>query len=475
MEMETTFEEDLAAIKQRAAQKRALASMPAEQDPRAMAAHAQAGAGQGTREAGGSSTGASQMAGAGRAGAATVGWVKNLPKNLAKGTLDAAVNTLRTASDLADTFADLHTVPDDSELPDPANPGLTMEQGQQARLRDEADDAHLDADVAYDKWRMSLNENDDLSDSITQGIAQFSVPFTAWTKAMGGLQGLKTMQKVLKLGVAEGTTAATAWAPHDGRLADLVDMGRQSETKFGEALNAVTPDGSLMNAYIDYMTERDGESAMEGRFKNAVDSLAGSAVVAGFIKTAGLTFRAARNLPDALKQNPVRPGSLKSQKGNLNLSLMDDEPRHVPLGNVTDSHTGSVLDDEFVVPGSQVITVKNGDKPAGFIAFKEADDGSLQINRAKVAAESQGQGLGKKLLLEALTYAEKVGRQLTSDTSVTVAQLRVYEALQRKGKIKVTYSDPAAVEAALKTADARVPVRGKGGKPVVTSIERIKE
>jgi predicted GNAT family acetyltransferase len=159
----------------------------------------------------------------------------------------------------------------------------------------------------------------------------------------------------------------------------------------------------------------------------------------------------------------------------LDLSLVDSQPRHVPLGNLADSHTGSILDGEFVVPGSQVITANVKDKPAGFIAFKEADDGSLQINRVKVADENRGQGLGKKLLMDALDYAEKAGRPLVSDNTVTVSQLRVYEALQKAGKIKVTYSDPAAVEAALKAADPRVPVKGKGGKPVVTKIERVKE
>jgi len=133
-----------------------------------------------------------------------------------------------------------------------------------------------------------------------------------------------------------------------------------------------------------------------------------------------------------------------------------------------------VLDNEFVVPGSQILTANVKGKPAGFIAFKEAEDGSLQINRAKVADEHRGQGLGKKLLLDALDYAEKVGRPLSSDNTVTVAQLRVYAALEKAGKIKVTYSDPAAVQAALTSGDARVPVKGKGGKPVAT-IERVKE
>jgi predicted GNAT family acetyltransferase len=399
----------------------------------------------------------------------TVGWVKRLPKNVGLGMLDAAVNTANFVNDALDTAGD-HLSPEDKSpaaLRDKAE--LDYQDAAYAQAK-----GLVDPEVAYRGWRDTLRSDDHLSDSLTQGVAQFAIPFMAWSRAAGVANAGSKLATVTRASAAEAATLATAYAPHDPRIADLAELGRHSEGRLGDALRTISPDGSLVNDYINYMTERDGETAMEGRFKNTIDGLVGSAATAALLKTGATALKAARNAPEVIGGAQLK-GPLAKQKGMLDLSLVDSEPRHVPLGNVADSHTGSVLDGEFVVPGSQVLTAKADGKPVGFIAFKEADDGSLQINRTKVADENRGQGLGKKLLMDALDYAEKVGRPLTSDTSVTVAQLRVYEALQRAGKIKVTYSDPTSVQAALATADPRVPVKGKGGKPVVTKIERVSQ
>lgn len=435
--------------------------------------------------AGGANPMASRVQGAGEALAAsplgqvgeklrdTVEWVKRLPKNVTLGVMDAAVNTANFVADVWDKTGEASLIPNDSNLQDPAHPGMTYNESQMLRRREASDDKpEFNTEDAYNAWRDTLRSDDHLSDSLTQGVAQFAVPFMAWSRAARVSQGGTLFAKAGRAVAAESATLATAYAPHDPRIADLAELGRHSEGKLGDALRTISPDGSLVNDYINYMTERDGETAMEGRFKNTVDGLVGSAATAALIKSGATALKAARNLPGVIASRELK-GPRAKQRGSLDLSLVSSEPRHVPLGNVADSHTNSVLDGEFVVPGSQVLTVNAGGKPAGFIAFKEAEDGSLQINRTKVADENRGQGLGKKLLMDALDYADKVGRPLTSDTSVTVAQLRVYEALQRAGKIKVTYSDPASVQAALAAADPRVPVKGKGGKPVVTKIERV--
>ncbi|MCE5292914.1 MAG: hypothetical protein LLG14_27275 [Nocardiaceae bacterium] len=228
-------------------------------------------------------------------------YVRNLPSNINLGLLDAAVNHARSVFDSLDLVGEGMTIPDDSDLPDPAHPGMSYRQSQMLRRREASDDgADPDFDHAYKVWRAQTSEDDSVGDSLTQGIAQFAIPFMGWSKAMGVARGAPMLQNMVNAAAAETITASTVLDPHAGRMADLVELGRHSEGKFGELLNRVSPDGSLANNYIEYMTERDGESEWEGRFKNSVDSLATSAAVAGLIKGGASTFKAARKVPEKL-------------------------------------------------------------------------------------------------------------------------------------------------------------------------------
>jgi hypothetical protein len=149
-----------------------------------------------------------------------------------------------------------------------------------------------DAALAFRNFLASKNEN--AGDVITRTTAQFFVPFLGWSKALGLAKATTTIGKAAGAATAEAATMATVFDPHEGRLADLLAFGKQTEGKFAEALNAIAPDGSALNAYIDYMTDRENESEAEGRFKNVVDGLAGSAAVAGLFKVAATTFKGAR-------------------------------------------------------------------------------------------------------------------------------------------------------------------------------------
>lgn len=442
-----TLEQDLANIKAAAAQRRAEAAIPQVEH-----VGGTGGPGIGSMLESGADAFAESPIGKAAMGlkAAVDGtgrWIKNLPKNLSLGALDAAVNSVGAAFDLAEASVFPVSHPEVFKA------------------------ARAPVEGPYNEWRASLREDDSMSDALTQGVAQFTVPFMAWARATGVSSKLGLGANFVRGMAAEAATTGTAFGPQDGRIADLVDLGRHSEGRLGDVLRQVTPDGSAANAYINYMVDRTGDSNVEARFKNIIDNAVPSVALAGFLKAGAATFKMARNLPAEMAKNPVMPGSRRSQRGQLTLSL-DSQPREVPLGNVTDSHTDSVLDGEFVVPGSQVLTSSVDGKPAGFIAFKE-EGGTLQINRVKVADELRGKGIGKQLLLQALDQAEAQGKKLVSDNTVTVAQLRVYESLSKNGQIRITYSDPEAVKAALAAKDSRVPVKGKGGQPVVTSIERI--
>lgn len=104
-----------------------------------------------------------------------------------------------------------------------------------------------------------------LTDSVIQGVAQLAVPFAGYSRALSMFHGAANMF------AAGAVTDATALAPHDMRMADLFALGRHTEGKLGEALNALSPDGSALNAYVNYLADRGNESEAEGRFKNVID------------------------------------------------------------------------------------------------------------------------------------------------------------------------------------------------------------
>lgn len=381
----------------------------------------------------------------------------NLPKNIGVGVYKAIFNTLDTASDLIaeqNPMGMAAKAVGGEELRKMVSPSLSEQYPEvMGALR-----------TFTDQWE----RNDTLGDDITQGIAQFTVPFMGYMKLLGGVRAGSAVAQIGKMATAEAVTAGSAFDPHDGRLADLVKLGQESETRFGDVLRTVAPDGSLINSYIDYMTSRNGttpderrngvtESENEGRFKNMVDSLTGSAVIAGVLKGAAVAYKGLRHSMEGLV--PSSDGKLiPKQKGSLGVrENVQDQP----------------VKDEFIMPGSTVITVGPEGKPEGFISFMPGGEG-LQINRSKVNDASLGQGRGKELLLAAAEYADRAGKPLNSDDTVTVAQLRVYESLAKSGKITFTYSNPEAVKIALANGDPRMPVKG-AGKPVVKNIKLVKE
>jgi hypothetical protein len=212
-------------------------------------------------------------------------WMMKLPKNIGVGMLDAALNTADFAEDV---MPGAHVV---KAATDAIAPGM--------------DQAIRQAIVGF---RDYLAEGSNTADQITQGIAQFAIPFTGYAKGLSAFQtGISFGQKVLRAGTAE-VGANKAFDPHTTRLADLIEVGREAENKFGDALRAVSPDGSLINRYISWMIDREDEGEAAGRFKTDVDSLVGSAAIGGLFTVAGKSFRALRNLREAPK--PVQTANL---------------------------------------------------------------------------------------------------------------------------------------------------------------------
>jgi hypothetical protein len=244
-------------------------------------------------------------------------WVMNLPKNISVGLFDAAVNTIRSVGDLAGAMdSGAKAQNREARMADPngliggdPNAGLEGKTPQQLRekhLAEPVSPIHSAVSDAVMSFRDSFAQSSDTPDQVTQGIAQFALPLLGWTKLLGGLSGASKIGTIAKAATAEAATVATAFDPQAPRAADLVQMGKTVEGKLGDSLNAIAPDGSALNAYIDYMTDRSDEGAVEGRFKNVVDSLGVSAAAAGLLKVGANTIKFAHGLPEYIAENAGR-------------------------------------------------------------------------------------------------------------------------------------------------------------------------
>lgn len=150
------------------------------------------------------------------------------------------------------------------------------------------------------------------SDEITQGVSQFALPFMAWTKLLGGVSAGGKLMSMGRAVAADAATSMTVLQPHDPRMADLVALGKQSEGQLGQVLNTIAPDGSLINKYIDYMTDRTNESEAAGRLKNALDSFTMGAAVTGVLESGIVGMKLGRQVLES--QPRVGPGA---QMGHL--------------------------------------------------------------------------------------------------------------------------------------------------------------
>ncbi len=136
--------------------------------------------------------------------------------------------------------------------------------------------------------------------------------------------------------------------------------------------------------------------------------------------------------------------------------------------------------DEAIIHGSTVLKVSDKGQDIGFIALKKNEQGQLQIHRIKVADELQGKKApgeirpGQALVRKALDEAERTTTPLVGDSTMTVAFLRTLQSMERKGEIEVRYTNPTAVEAALKRGNPREVVKGEKGQLVADLITRKK-
>lgn len=262
-----------------------------------------------------------------------VDWLLDAPKNIGIGAYRAVVNTIDTAADFGAAAVEANANALAGKTPKLVD-GAEQEERIKVQSLSEAHPELMQSVYGMaDEWSYGNQIEDDL----TQGISQFTLPFTGWLKALGGMKAASTAGKVAVAAGAEAATAGSAFAPHDARFADLVQMGRQLDTRMGEMLRQVAPDGSLVNRYIDYLTHREGEGEWEGRFKNVVDSLGTSAAVAGFLKSAGISYKAAKQgIEESLT---VPSGGRTAQRGSFSLRPIKQSKEVLPGYSVEEGGT----------------------------------------------------------------------------------------------------------------------------------------
>lgn len=98
----------------------------------------------------------------------------------------------------------------------------------------------------------------------------------------------------------------------------------------------------------------------------------------------------------------------------------------------------------------------------GFIELNYPDATTAQIKLTEVSESLRGRGLGQQLVEQAYAEAQRTGRVLVSDRAVSDMQLRVYDALARKGWTFDTNSNIERIEGG---------VRSNEGLPIFTNIK----
>ena len=231
-------------------------------------------------------------------------WLSSLPRNVTVGVLTAAVNTADQIGRMTTAVADAAHIPE--------TPKENVVDAGYAKFRQSVLD-----------FRNDLAKDSTTSDEITQGISQYAVPALALTKLIGGIQGATALGTAARVATVDALTPALASAPHDPRFTDILALGKHTEGKFGQALNYLAPDGSLLNKYIDWMTDRTDESDFMGTVKNVVDNLsmsaAGAAVFVGAAQALKGYGAVAKYTAENAGKGPA-PGGMVAQRGSLGVA-----------------------------------------------------------------------------------------------------------------------------------------------------------
>lgn len=203
-------------------------------------------------------------------------FLMRLPRNITVAVMDAAMNTI-DAVDSASRQAEANLIQKEATSGEKPLPRF---EPQALRERPQEDLVSPELMDAGRQLRGDLAKGGTLPDQLTQSAAQFFIPFTGWLKSLGGFQRAGALGKIGLSATAEVGTMMTAFEPHEQRFADL--------------LRVMDTNNGLANRYIDFMAADEDEGELEGRLKNAADSLAVSAAIGGTVMAGARALKKAR-------------------------------------------------------------------------------------------------------------------------------------------------------------------------------------
>lgn len=228
-------------------------------------------------------------------------WLSKLPKNVGIGLIDAAVNA-------ADQIGRAMKATETGKPEDVV--GVPKEGAEHATVAYNAMRQHVI------DFRNGLTANNTTGDEMTQAIAQYAIPAMGFTKLIGGLQGVNLLGTAGRVAAVEAATASTILDPHSQRFADILALARETEGRMGAAMNTLAPDGSLLNSYINWMTDRTNESDFEGTVKNVIDNIGMAGLTAGLFTTGAKALKTGMRLPGYVAESAgTGPVGLSAQKG----------------------------------------------------------------------------------------------------------------------------------------------------------------
>lgn len=144
---------------------------------------------------------------------------------------------------------------------------------------------------SVDKIRSKWGQGDNAGDVAIQKIIQFAAPWGVALKVFGGLEKTTSIPTALmntaKM-VGADAVSASLFDPHEARLADV--------------MKSFSPDGYLLNKYIDYLASDPSDTDAEGRFKNVVDNFVLGTPLAALGEGFALTRAAWPEIKESLKE-----------------------------------------------------------------------------------------------------------------------------------------------------------------------------
>lgn len=437
-------------------------------------------------------------------------WAMNLPKNISGAVMTAAMNTIDTGSDLLAGAAESGSDPTTLSVNMAVRDAKTKAGIPQTIPK--FSEAHPELWKTLSDFHKEYLGADGAADELTQGVAQFAIPFAGWSRALGLVRGAGAIANIARGAGAEAITVASAYGAHDPRMADLAELGRHSEGKLGDTLRMMSPDGSLLNTYIQYMADRDNEGEWEGRLKNVIDNSVVSAAAGGVLMAGVKELKAGKTALRVTQKAPgldlnkdlgievipssKRPGgyelSVNGQNGGI--TFMTEDDAHKAALDLADSLLGDHTETR-VPPRTTKTQLGNGELPPdaydelfareGFSPEEhqgtkapelhsyvsknkehvvESDTGAiimrpdknyLRVRYAKV--KDPGKGEGTRLYERAVRDAEAHGKIFASDTLVSESAARVYDKLEKQGF--VVTRNPAEFDSKAKVWTSKDPTQ----------------